>query len=301
MTVLISNDAELPTLIAEEEIRAIAAHVLAAEGAEREVEISLSFVDESEMRELNHEWRGIDRTTDVLSFECDSAFDDELPADELIELGDVILAPEVIERQAPGFGNTPADECRLMLVHGLLHLLAMTISRMMRLRLWRPARTRCCASSPSCGERTPTTSRSVPSLTTHTIRRRHDSRFQQGPSVVLRSFGYAIEGFMTAVKTERNIKVMLVAGILTVIAGLVAKLQLISWALIAICIGLVIFAELCNTAMEAIVDLATQELHPLAKRAKDIAAASVYVLSITAAIVGILVFAHAFGFLGPWH
>ena len=48
---------------------------------------------------------------------------------------------------------------------------------------------------------------------------------------------------------------------------------------------------------EAIVDLATQELHPLAKRAKDIAAASVYVLSITAAIVGLLVFAHALGFI----
>ena len=62
-----------------------------------------------------------------------------------------------------------------------------------------------------------------------------------------------------------------------------------------------IFAELCNTAMEAIVDLATQELHPLAKRAKDIAAASVYVLSITAAIVGILVFAHDFGLIGSWH
>ena len=117
----------------------------------------------------------------------------------------------------------------------------------------------------------------------------------------IRSFGYAIEGFVTAVKTERNIKVMLAAGILTVIMGFVAKLQLISWALIAICIGLVIFAELCNTAMEAIVDLATQELHPLAKRAKDIAAASVYVLSITAAIVGILVFAHDFGLIGSWH
>ena len=47
----------------------------------------------------------------------------------------------------------------------------------------------------------------------------------------------------------------------------------------------------------AIVDLATQELHPLAKRAKDIAAASVYVLSITAAIVGLLVFAHALDFI----
>ncbi len=117
----------------------------------------------------------------------------------------------------------------------------------------------------------------------------------------LRSFGYAIEGFVTAVRTERNIKVMLAAGVLTVIMGFVAKLQLISWALIVICIGLVIFAELCNTAMEAIVDLATQELHPLAKRAKDIAAASVYVLSITAAIVGVLVFAHAFGFFASWH
>ena len=69
------------------------------------------------------EWRGIDRTTDVLSFECDSAFDDDIPADETLELGDIILAPQVIARQAPGFGNSPADECRLMLVHGMLHLL----------------------------------------------------------------------------------------------------------------------------------------------------------------------------------
>ena len=64
-----------------------------------------------------------------------------------------------------------------------------------------------------------------------------------------------------------------------------------------ICCGLVIFAELCNTAMETIVDLATQELHPLAKRAKDIAAASVYVLSITAAVVGCIVFLNALGVL----
>lgn len=92
-------------------------------GREREVEISLSYVDEDEIHELNHEWRGIDRTTDVLSFECDSAFDEDIPADETLELGDIILAPQVIARQAPGFGNSPADECRLMLVHGMLHLL----------------------------------------------------------------------------------------------------------------------------------------------------------------------------------
>lgn len=123
MAVLISNDAELPTLITEDEICAIAAHVLAAEGVERAVDISVSFVDKEEMHALNAEWRGIDMTTDVLSFECDSAFDESISTDEPLELGDVILASEVIAAQAPGFGNAPADECRLMLVHGLLHLL----------------------------------------------------------------------------------------------------------------------------------------------------------------------------------
>ena len=122
MSVLISNDAELDTLLDAQEVEHICSVALAAEGVEREVEISLSYVDEDEMHELNHEWRGIDRTTDVLSFECDSAFDDDIPADETFELGDIILAPQVIARQAPGFGNSPADECRLMLVHGMLHL-----------------------------------------------------------------------------------------------------------------------------------------------------------------------------------
>ena len=113
----------------------------------------------------------------------------------------------------------------------------------------------------------------------------------------IRSFGYAIEGFVTAVRTERNIKVMLALGIAAVIAGIVLKIDLLSWCLVALCIGMVLFAELINTAVEAVVDLATTEFHPLAKRAKDIAAASVYTLSITAAIVGLIVFARALGFI----
>ncbi|MBM6755837.1 diacylglycerol kinase family protein [Collinsella tanakaei] len=113
----------------------------------------------------------------------------------------------------------------------------------------------------------------------------------------IRSFGYAIEGFVTAVRTERNIKVMIVIGLGAIIAGIVLKIDLLSWCLVALCIGMVLFAELINTAVEAVVDLATSELHPLAKRAKDIAAASVYTLSITAAVVGLIVFARALGFI----
>ena len=97
--------------------------------------------------------------------------------------------------------------------------------------------------------------------------------------------------------TERNIKVQLLVGVLAVVAGVVLKIDALSWVLVLLCIGLVLFAELVNTSIEAIVDLATQDLHPLAKRAKDIAAASVFTLSITAAVVGIIVFARALGML----
>ena len=105
MGVLISNDAKLEQLLDTAEIEHIVHFVLEAEGVTREVEISLSFVGEEEMHGLNRQWRGIDKTTDVLSFECDSAFDEDIPLDEALELGDIILAP------------------RLMLVHGMLHLL----------------------------------------------------------------------------------------------------------------------------------------------------------------------------------
>lgn len=123
MAVLISNDAELDTLIAASEIEEAVLCTLEHEGVERPVEVSVSFVDDEEMRGLNRTWREIDAPTDVLSFECDSPFDEGIPADEAVELGDVILAPGVIAAQAAEFGNMPAEECRLMLVHGLLHLL----------------------------------------------------------------------------------------------------------------------------------------------------------------------------------
>lgn len=113
----------------------------------------------------------------------------------------------------------------------------------------------------------------------------------------IRSFRFAIEGFITAVRTERNIKVMLAVGACALAFGLAIGLDPVEWCIILVCCGLVIHAELINTALEATVDLATQELHPLAKRAKDIAAASVWVLSMTAAVVGLIVFARALDFV----
>ena len=106
-----------------------------------------------------------------------------------------------------------------------------------------------------------------------------------------KSFLFAIQGFRTAVATERNIKVMLAAGVCAVVAGLALQIDLLSWAIILLCCG--VMAELLNTAVETVVDLVSPEFHPLAGRAKDIAAAAVWVLSCIVAVVGVLVFANA--------
>ena len=113
-----------------------------------------------------------------------------------------------------------------------------------------------------------------------------------------KSFLFAIQGFRTAVATERNIKVMLAVGACAVVAGLALQIDLISWAIVLLCCGVVIMAELImaelmNTAIETVVDLVSPEFHPLAGRAKDIAAAAVWVLSFLVAIVGVLVFLNA--------
>ena len=108
-----------------------------------------------------------------------------------------------------------------------------------------------------------------------------------------KSFLFAIQGFRTAVATERNIKVMLAVGACAVVAGIFCGFDLLSWAVILLCCGVVITAELLNTAVETVVDLVSPEFHPLAGRAKDIAAAAVWVLSVLVAVVGVLVFANA--------
>ena len=108
-----------------------------------------------------------------------------------------------------------------------------------------------------------------------------------------KSFLFAMQGFRTAVATERNIKVMLVAGVLAIVVGIFLRLDLLSWAIILLCCAVVIMAEFFNTCVETVVDLVSPEFHPLAGRAKDVAAAAVWFLSALVGVVGLLVFANA--------
>ena len=108
-----------------------------------------------------------------------------------------------------------------------------------------------------------------------------------------RSFLFALQGFRTALRQERNIKVMLAGGAFAVAMGFILRIDAVSWAIVLVCCGMVIAAELLNTAIETVVDLVSPEFHPLAGQAKDIAAAASWVLSLTAAVVGVIVYASA--------
>lgn len=118
-----ANDARHDFPLTGEEVHSICETVLKEEGVTRLCFVSVAVVDDEKIRELNRDWRGQDRPTDVISLECDRPDDPELAEDEPCELGDIVLAPSYIERQAWEYGTTFEQECTLLLVHGLLHLL----------------------------------------------------------------------------------------------------------------------------------------------------------------------------------
>jgi probable rRNA maturation factor len=121
----------------------LAESVLAAEGVRGDAELSVLFVDEQAMAELNKRFLGKEGPTDVLAFPIDddvyeggrlpdslgpspgpSAGDDE-PSDLPTLLGDVVVCPAVARRNAPQHAGTYEDEVALLIVHGILHLLGM--------------------------------------------------------------------------------------------------------------------------------------------------------------------------------
>ncbi|WP_288840243.1 diacylglycerol kinase family protein [uncultured Bacteroides sp.] len=106
----------------------------------------------------------------------------------------------------------------------------------------------------------------------------------------LRSFGYAWKGIRCCVGKEQNLSFHLIVTVLTIIAGFLLDITRTDWMIVILCIGVVIAAELFNTAIEKLVDLVSPERYPIAGQVKDIAAGAVLVCAATAAIIGLVVF-----------
>lgn len=103
--------------MAETQLADLARHTLNSEGVDEEAELSILIVDADHMQRLNNRFADNNRTTDVLAFPMS---EDE---EDMLLLGDVVICPEVAQRNAQKYDHSPTDELRLLLVHGILHLL----------------------------------------------------------------------------------------------------------------------------------------------------------------------------------
>ncbi|MDD5980215.1 MAG: diacylglycerol kinase family protein [bacterium] len=106
----------------------------------------------------------------------------------------------------------------------------------------------------------------------------------------IHSFKYALEGIKYAFYNEVNIFVMIIIAIVSVILGAILKLSYVECLVVVLLIGVILSLELINTAIEAVVDLATEKMHAKAKVAKDCASGAVAVMSIFAIILGLMIY-----------
>lgn len=103
------------------------------------------------------------------------------------------------------------------------------------------------------------------------------------------SFRYAFSGWGYVLRTQRNAWIHALISVLAVLVGLWLGLPLKDWALVVIAMAFVWIAEFLNTALEAVVDLATEEQHPLAQVGKDVGAAAVLIAALASIVIGLLV------------
>lgn len=104
------------------------------------------------------------------------------------------------------------------------------------------------------------------------------------------SFKYAINGLRTLVVGEPNARIHTIVALLVLFAGVWFAITPAEWALVALSIVVVLAGEALNSAIENLCDLVSPDFHPLVKKAKDLAAAAVFLLAIGAASVGMIIF-----------
>ncbi len=104
------------------------------------------------------------------------------------------------------------------------------------------------------------------------------------------AFRYAFSGWWFVIRTQRNAWIHMIVSIAVLLLSFLLRINAISWAVILLAIALVWIAEFLNTALEAVVDLASNhQQHELAKVGKDVGAAAVLIAAITSIIIGLLI------------
>ena len=257
--------------------------------------ISITLTQPNEIEKINKQFRNIDRPTDVLSFPM---FEKE-ELDKFIEenskntdiniqadiLGDVVISIPRVYEQAEEYGHSFERELAYMVVHGFYHLMGYDHIEESDKVVMRKKEENILSKLGI--KRDSNVEESEEELET---KKKKENKNKISNSNFLDAWKNAIDGIIYATTTQRNVKIQLVIAVLVVIISLFFDLSRAEFLCFLFTIILILFAEMCNTAIETVVDLYVDVYHPKAKIAKDVAAGGVVITAINALIVGYFLF-----------
>jgi diacylglycerol kinase (ATP) len=125
--------------------------------------------------------------------------------------------------------------------------------------------------------------------TLETLRAHPDDYSPMTSSSRLKSLRYAVAGWLYMLRYQKNTRIQAVFSVLVILAGLWVSLTPVEWAIIVLTITINWLAEFLNAAVEAAVNLASSEIHPMARVGKDVGAAAVLMTSVAAIMIAVLI------------
>ena len=224
-------------------------------------EVSIVLDNDEQIRVLNKTYRGFDEPTDVLSFSAG-----EIDPDTGSRyLGDVIISFPRAKSQAVEQGHSIKKEMTTLIVHGLLHLAGYDHANSVQ-------------------------KKKLFSLQNEIIDELASDWMVIKSGRIIDSFKNAFEGFLSALRTERNLWIHLALSGFAIGLGFFLRINFSEWSLLVLVISAVFMTEFFNTALEYLVNFASPEKNELARKAKDISAAAVLIVATASLIIGGLIF-----------
>jgi diacylglycerol kinase len=107
---------------------------------------------------------------------------------------------------------------------------------------------------------------------------------------IINSFKFACKGIVVAFKEQRNVRIHLAISVFVMLLAYGLRVSALEWAVLLVCIGMVLGIELVNSAIEALVDLVSPEWKTQAGKVKDLAAGAVLIVALMACLVGLIIF-----------
>ena len=259
--------------------------------------VSITLTNPEEIEKINMQYRNIDRPTDVLSFpmfekeDMEKIIHNDVDSDGFNQqediLGDIVISIPKVYEQAEEYGHSFERELAYMVVHGFYHLMGYDHIDEEDKKVMRQKEENILE---HLGIKRETDNKKSEMELQKIEEKEKANKEKTSNSSFLDAWKNAINGIIYATTTQRNVKIQLVIAILVVIVSLFFDLSRAEFLCFLFTIILILFAEMCNTAIETVVDLYVDVYHPKAKIAKDVAAGGVVVTTINAVIVAYFLF-----------